>query len=110
MVELEIAQLHAELAACVLESHPELAVKYDRWNEFDSDAWSSLLSKQPQFADKCNWDKLEGWDWNLLLQKQPQFSDKCNWGKLDGSSWSWLLQEQPQFSDKCDWNKLDGWN
>ena len=110
MVKLEISQLHTELAACVLESHPELAVKYDRWDEFDSDAWSSLLSKQPQFADKCNWDKLEGWDWNLLLQKQPQFSDKCNWGKLDGSSWSWLLQEQPQFFDKCAWSKLDGWN
>ena len=35
IVKLEISQLHAELAACVLESHPELAVKYDRWNEFD---------------------------------------------------------------------------
>ena len=59
IVKLEISQLHAELAACVLESHPELAVKYDRWNEFDSDAWSRLLAKQPQFADKCDWSKLD---------------------------------------------------
>ena len=35
--------------------------------------WSNLLTKQPQFADKCPWDKFEAQDWTSLLKIQPQF-------------------------------------
>ena len=109
MLELEISQLHAELAECVLESHPELAVKYDRWNEFDSNTWSRLLAKQPQFADKCDWSKLNGLSWSKLLSEQPQFADKCDkWSEFKDCCWASLLEVQPQFADKCDkWENMD---
>ena len=78
IVKLEISQLHAELAACVLESHPELAVKYDRWNEFDSDAWSSLLSKQPQLIEYCNTAIISEKVKNIILEMYPDWAKYFN--------------------------------
>ena len=67
--------------------------------------WVRLLSKKPQFADKCEWHKLTGKQWSDLLLKQPQFADKCNkWDEFDEDEKEALLDAQPQlakyFNDK----------
>ena len=51
-------------------------------------------------------ETLSGSDWVRLLSKKPQFADKCNWNKLTGTYWAKLLKKQPQFVVKCDWNKI----
>jgi hypothetical protein len=39
-------------------------------------AW--ILSRRPEFADRCDWSKLIPLAWRQLLMRQPQFADKCD--------------------------------
>ena len=76
------------------------------WSKLDGRDWSWLLSKQPQFADKCDcWDEFESDDALFLLLNQPQFIDECN---LYGDEWSTLLSKHPQLAAKCDcWDEFE---
>ncbi len=65
-----------------------------------------MLSRYPEFADKCDCAKLDGKEWSLLLKYRLRFAEKCEWDKLNGEDWKFLLTERPQFVDKCDWSKL----
>ena len=37
-----------------------------------------ILSRRPEFADRCDWSKLKPLAWRQLLMRQPQFADKCD--------------------------------
>ena len=60
--------------------------------------WVRLLSKKPQFADKC--------DYNEIIDDNGAKTTVSYWHKLTGVNWTVLLKKQPQFIEKCDWNKL----
>ena len=55
---------------------PEMAEHFTGWNELGGFAWARILSRRPEFADRCNWSKLKPLAWRQLLQRQPQFADK----------------------------------
>ena len=67
------------------------------------------LLLQDENANVANdeFETLSGSDWVRLLSKKPQFADKCEWHKLTGKQWSDLLLKQPQFVIKCDLNKIE---
>jgi hypothetical protein len=37
-----------------------------------------ILSRRPEFADRCDWSKLKPLAWRQLLMRQLQFADKCD--------------------------------
>ena len=80
--------------------------RYQR-EEVNGTHWVTLLSAQPQFADRCDWSKLGGEDWVSLLSARPQFADRCDWKRLKGWDWLKLLTVHPQFADKCSWDKVN---
>jgi hypothetical protein len=42
-----------------------------------------ILSRRPEFADRCDWSKLKPLAWRQLLMRQPQFADKCDkWDEM----------------------------
>lgn len=86
------------------------------WKEFGTDDWFSLgpeewvriLSRQPQFADKCKkWKNFGTKEWVKILRSQPQFADRCDkWSAFTESQWHGLLLDQPQFADRLDQSQL----
>ena len=84
--------------------------------------WVRLLSKKPQFADKCDcneiiddngtkitvsyWHKLTGKNWIDLLKKQPQFVVKCNWNKIHLGLNFYEIFNNRNLADKIDITKL----
>jgi hypothetical protein len=53
---------------------------------FGGFAWARILSRRPEFADRCDWSKLKPLAWRQLLMRQPQFADKCD--KWDGMNFN----------------------
>lgn len=45
--------------------------------EFYNTCWRILLTKRPEFVDKCDISKLSKDDWVLILSAQPQFLSMC---------------------------------
>lgn len=60
----------------ILAERPEEAAHFTRWDMFRGFAWARLLSRRPEFADKCDWRKLKPLAWRQLLIRQPQFAAK----------------------------------
>jgi hypothetical protein len=53
------------------------------------------------------WDLLGGFAWVRILSRRPEFADRCDWSKLKPLAWRQLLMRQPQFADKCDkWDEM----
>ena len=57
---------------------PEMAVYFTGWDQLGGFAWARILSRRPEFADRCDWSKLKPLAWRQLLMRQPQFADKCD--------------------------------
>ena len=38
---------------------PETAERFTGWNELGGIAWARILSRRPEFADRCDWSKLK---------------------------------------------------
>ena len=60
----------------LVKKFPGLAEKRG-WNDIDEhEEWAVILAENPELADKSNLRlSQDGWSW--LLSKQPQFVDKC---------------------------------
>ena len=104
------AKFGPEEWATILSGQPQFADKCKKWSEFGADEWAELLMYQPQFADRCDkWDEF-GSDWSAILHNQPQLANKCNaWSEFCAKDWMELLCEQPQFADRCDkWSDFSG--
>ena len=86
-----------------------------------------LLQDEKAKVSDEDFETLSGSDWVRLLSKKPQFADKCDrneitddngapitvsyWRKLTGKQWSDLLIKQPQFADTCDkWRYFKGYD
>ena len=87
----------------ILSSQPQFADKCAKWDAFGEWEWPTILERQPQFADKCDkWDSFDAWTWAIILSRQPQFADKCDkWDSFGAEEWERILSRQPQFVDKC---------
>ena len=69
----------------------------------DTWAWERLIVAKPEMAEKfTNWDQLGGFAWARILSRRPEFADRCDWTKLKPLAWRQLLIRQPQFANKCD--------
>lgn len=68
----------------LLAERPEAAERFTRWDLLGGFAWARLLSRRPEFADKCDWRKLKPMAWRQLLLRQPQFAAK--YGASDKSA------------------------
>ena len=64
----------------LLAERPEVAERFTRWDLLGGFAWARLLSRCPEFADKCDWRKLKPMAWRQLLHYQPQFAAKYGAG------------------------------
>ena len=92
-----------ELVDLLLKDENAIVAK-EEFETLTGSDWVRLLSKKPQFADKCDkWDEFKDHYWAHLLEEQPQFADKCDkWNEFDlnrfffGSSWGEVLAKQPQ--------------
>lgn len=115
-----IRQLNRLGWAHLLAEHPEMEEFFLRnsccdegaqaWSIFDGDCWASLLSVQPQFADKCDFKLLKkmSYNWPKLILAQPQFEDKCDWDSLAPDSWVTLLSKKPELVEKFETTKCKG--
>ena len=69
----------------------------------DTWAWERLIVAKPEMAEHfTSWDQLGGFSWARILSRRPEFADRCDWSKLKPLAWQQLLMRQPQFADKCD--------
>ena len=63
--------------------------------------WEQLLAERPEAAEHfARWDLLGGFAWARLLSRRPEFADKCDWRRLKPVAWMQLLRRQPQFAAK----------
>ena len=74
----------------------------------DTWAWEHLIVSTPEMAAQfTGWDQLGGFAWARILSRRPEFADRCDWSKLKPLAWIQLLRRQPQFADKCDkWDEM----
>lgn len=63
--------------------------------------WTRLLSSRPQLANY-----LTGEAWTLVITKNPDMANSSNLVKLSGKDWAVLLARRPEFADKCPYEKL----
>lgn len=77
------------------------------WKDFKPSEWGTILSMQPQFADKCDWSKMDSRSVVEILCKQPQLADRYDIAKkLTESEWADLLAAQPQFVEQFESAKV----
>ena len=55
-----------------------MAEKFTNWDQLGGFALARILSRQTEFADRCDWTKLKPLAWRQLLIRQPQFANKCD--------------------------------
>jgi len=61
----------------LIVAKPEMAERLAGWDQFGGFAWVRILSRRPEFADRCDWSKLKSHACRLLM-RQPQFGDEYN--------------------------------
>ena len=105
---LNFKKYSCTMCSWLLSKYPQFADKCERWNEFDGDDWWYLLAAQPHFADKCDkWHEFDKNGWVELITVQPQFADKCDkWHEFVANDWKQILSKQPQFADQYDFNNF----
>jgi hypothetical protein len=42
---------------------PEMAERFTSWDQLGGFAWARILSRWPEFADRCDWSKLKTLVW-----------------------------------------------
>ena len=86
----------------LLQSQPQFADRCDwaRLSMTDME-WTRLLSSRPQLANY-----LTGEAWTLVITKNPDMANSSNLVKLSGKDWAVLLARRPEFADKCPYEKL----
>ena len=71
-------------------------------------AWSYLLSKRPEFAEKCTcWEWFDVNDWLRLVSSQRCFDDHCPWDKIPCDTfydWKGLVLKRPDLAERCPWD------
>ena len=74
----------------------------------DTWAWERLIVAKPEMEEQfAGWDQFGGFAWARILSRRPEFADRCDWSKLKPLAWRQLLMRQPQFADKCDkWEEM----
>jgi len=97
----------ADIADLILEDYEKSERDYDlSWKRINGEDWARILTKYPQFADKCDWSEFTNVDWVELLRERPEFVELCKnehwksrmWEILDERDWSLLLDAQPQLA------------
>ena len=86
----------------LLQSQPQFADKCD-WARLSMTGmeWSRLLSCQPQLSNY-----LTGEAWSLVITNNPDMADSSTLAKLSGKDWAVLLSHRPEFANKCPYEKL----
>ena len=83
---------------CIIMPYPS---QDDTW------AWERLIVVKSEMAEQfAGRGQLDGFAWARILSRRPEFADRCDWSKLKPLAWLQLLMRRPQFTDKCD--KWDG--
>ena len=74
----------------------------------DTWAWEQVIVSKPEMAERfTGWDQFGGFAWGWILSRRPEFADRCDWSKLKPLAWIQLLRQQPQFAEKCDkWDEM----
>ena len=58
-------------------------------------AWELLIVAKPEMAERFTaWDQLGGFAWARILSRRPEFADRCDWSKLKPLAWRQLRKER----------------
>ena len=50
------------------------------WDSLSGEQWVGSICYNKHFATLCRWHKLDVNDWVNLLSKCPEYADRCPWG------------------------------
>jgi hypothetical protein len=99
----------------VLNDQPQFVSKVD-FNKINERFLSELIAKKPEYADHIDFNRFNTPEnagfWVAILSKQPQFAVKCNWSLISESDKATLTIKIPSIDSIIETNdfKLAGQN
>ncbi len=86
----------------VLNDQPQFVSKVD-FTKINERFLSELIAKKPEYADHVDFNRFNTPEnagfWVVILSKQPQFADKCNWSLISEDDKTILKTKYPDIAD-----------